>query len=363
MTPETQFVTWLASRPALAARLGSMLPSEILSEQARRDVIAIRTGTFLQTGNQPVPEEAITFLRTQLLAVLGREAARAQRGLQDCSQVFKMTELLRLLDDMLEDLPLVSFDEMMPEPREFLSTGIKVLDEQISGLAKGELGIVAMPPGRGKTHILLNFTANALYAEHSVHYITVADAGLHELVPRLDSCILGRPAESLEASAESVRSFHEEAKRVVNGHLWLSDFTDRECGLSTLAHVIGECKSDLVIVDHADDIAPPFGDPVVTRHSLRVIYKDLKQLAVKYKVPIWTASQTPEQSWFYESAGISDLAEAKTGKASGAAIVLVFSGGASPTQGLLHCTIAKARRRFSRRTFPLHVDYARGQTW
>jgi len=67
----------------------------------------------------------------------------------------------------------------------------------------------------------------------------------------------------------------------------MSDFTDRECRLEQIEHTIASCDSDLVIVDHADDVLSHFSnDPAVTRHSLRAVYMSLKQMATRYEVPI-----------------------------------------------------------------------------
>ena len=59
------------------------------------------------------------------------------------------------------------------------------------------------------------------------------------------------------------------------------------------------------------------------------------------------------------------MAEAKVGKATGAAIVLGFSGGASRDQvpGVVWCTVAKARRYVREHNFAIRVDFSIGRAW
>ena len=59
------------------------------------------------------------------------------------------------------------------------------------------------------------------------------------------------------------------------------------------------------------------------------------------------------------------MAEAKVGKATGAAIVLGFSGGpiAQQVPGVMYCSIAKARRWFAKRNFPLRYDHEVCRIW
>ena len=360
-SPEGQFLAWAVARPELEPML-ERLPREVFSEAGRTAVAHILAHTWPQNGGPPPDGPALGFLRDQLLALVGREASKAQRT----GSVDRLRWMMHLLDDALTVTtapPLEAYDEIVPAPRAVISTGVGPIDEQIQGLAVGELGILALPPGRGKTTLLINFAVASLMEGRTVQYLTVADQGRDELVMRVDTCVLGVPCP-LRPEAEMLRQRHADAVEAITGTLMVSDFTAQECTLADVERVIRACQSDLVIVDHADDVLSPYSnDPTVTRHSLRVVYLALKKLAVKYQVPIWTASQTHEISWHMESTGISELAEAKTGKATGAAIVLAFSGGRRPLLGVMSCTIAKARRHYTDRTFSLRYDFPRMRVW
>jgi len=88
-----------------------------------------------------------------------------------------------------------------------------------------------------------------------------------------------------------------------------------------------------------------------------VVYLALKKLSVRYDIPLWTASQSGEASWYTKAVSIQDLAEAKIGKATGAAIVLGFSAGPWDDQvpGVFYCSVAKARRNVRDGSSPLKL--------
>jgi len=83
--------------------------------------------------------------------------------------------------------------------------------------------------------------------------------------------------------------------------------------------------------------------PTVTRHSLRVVYLALKKLSVRYDIPLWTASQSGEASWYTKAVSIQDLAEAKIGKATGAGNRSWLQCGTVGYQvpGVFYCSVAK----------------------
>ena len=63
------------------------------------------------------------------------------------------------------------------------------------------------------------------------------------------------------------------------------------------------------------------------------------------------------------ASSVSELAEAKTGKATGAAIVLGFTGGSPEIPGEMICTIAKARRAYTKRSVVIVYDHILNRIW
>lgn len=365
-TQELRYLAWLALDPQRARVLLQKVPHEIFSDGARPTAIALATGQPWIHDEEPLSDtDARDYLFQQILGCVGKELTRAQRTkeidkLRAAIDLFSFTR-----DSALQDVPVANFASIEPQIRDVVPTGVRDLDEQIRGLARGDLGFVFMPSGKGKTLVLINFAVAALMNGKTVLYITVADQGKDELLPRIDTCILARPVPY--GSGEDVlKNRHFHAAQRLTGTLWIADYTDRECHLGDIERAIRENPADLVIVDHADDVlCPSSNDPNVTRHSLRTVYSNLKQYATKYQVPIWTASQSSELSWHFRTTSIADLAEAKIGKATGAAIVLGFSAGPDKEAipGRVLCTLAKARRAYTQAVFPLNIDPQVCKVW
>lgn len=362
MSPEETLLLWLGHHSTHP--LVTQAPVELFSPQGQDALREIREGSLRirESGPPPGDPEVLRYFQKQTLALIGREIGRAQRtGRLDAVRVLlDLHERGLGVPDEVE-----SFDVIEPDPPEVIPTGIGPIDDQIRGLARTELGIIFMPPGRGKTNFLINLAVGATNHGRSVHYMTIADQSKHELVPRIDTCLLNEPV-SLDAPRALYLERHRRAQRLLQAPLWISDFTDRECSILDVDRAVASCEADLVLVDHADDVVSPFSDdPSVTRHSLRVVYMALKRLAKKHNVPIWTASQSNEQSWFARATTLSDMSEAKVGKATGAAIILGFSGGPRDEQidGQAYCTICKARRMYTDRVFTVGVDRSRMRIW
>jgi len=360
-SPEQHCILWAFSSEQGHVVL-QQLPTELFSPVGLAEIERLRKE---KNPSQDFSELiARKFLSDQLLAYVAREALKSQKngsfeGYQRAANILDSCSLL------LEPLPVVDYDEAIPDVREVIPTRIRKIDQQIQGLARKELGFIFAPSGKGKTRFLINFAVNALRGGYSVNYITVADQDTVELIPRFDTCILGYAAMwGSQINAELLRTRHQEAWPQLKGKLKIIDFTDRECHLKDIERVIREHSSDLLIVDHADDIVSPFSsDPAVTRHSLRHIYLSLKGLAVKHKIPIWTASQSHDGSWYKRQVSQEELAEAKLGKATGASIILGFSGGPNPIDGVIYCTIVKARRNYTERNFTLNIDSEKMSIW
>ena len=359
LSPEAKFFSFLATRPDLAQTLSERIPLEIFSPVGK-ELLATRKFGEPGLGTE---QEATQFLKLQLLALLGKEIGKAQRNGLNTSRIKQITALLDDCESAFEPLPIESFESILPSIREVIPTGVDAIDTQIQGLARGDLGVVAMASGRGKSCVMINFAVAAAISGKTVLYLSVADQGKNELVPRIDSCILEEPVP-VPASLVQLHERHKRASDRIAGKIWVADYTDRECYLDDIERAIVEKKSDLVIVDHGDDVLCQYSsDLSITRHSLRVVYLSLKKLAVKHQTCIWTASQMAESTWNYQSASTEGLSESKVGKSSSSAVILTFTGGQPYIEGQVVCTIAKARRSFTERSFRLSIDHLINRIW
>mgnify|MGYP001588054627 CR=1 FL=1 len=221
--PEAQFLSWLSQRGEALISLLPRLPREIFTPEGNLIVQKILNNEPVRAEAEPFHDvDAAAYLQDQVLALLGREMGKAQKT-HSIDRVIWATEVLEECRTLTQPPQLLSFDTIVLNPREVIATGIAGLDLQIQGLARGDLGICAAPPGRRKTQTMINFAVNAALDQRKVLYITVADQSYMELVPRIDSCILEEPCP-VNADATFLMQRHERAIKSLPGLLWISDF-------------------------------------------------------------------------------------------------------------------------------------------
>ena len=95
------------------------------------------------------------------------------------------------------------------------------------------------------------------------------------------------------------------------------------------------------------------------RHELKLIYEELRNLAMELRVPIWTASQANRDSANSDIVGLENMSEAY-GKAMVADLVVSLSRKATEkSTGAGRIFIAKNRAGKDGILFPIHIDTAR----
>ena len=94
------------------------------------------------------------------------------------------------------------------------------------------------------------------------------------------------------------------------------------------------------------------------RHELKLIYEELRNLAMELRIPIWTASQANRDSANSDIVGLENMSEAY-GKAMVADFVVSMSRKAmEKATGSGRLFIAKNRAGKDGIVFPIHIDTA-----
>jgi replicative DNA helicase len=97
------------------------------------------------------------------------------------------------------------------------------------------------------------------------------------------------------------------------------------------------------------------------RHELKLIYEELRNLAMELRIPIWTASQANRDSANSDIVGLENMSEAY-GKAMVADFVVSLSRKPSEKAvGTGRLFIAKNRAGKDGILFPIHIDTSRSQ--
>ena len=113
----------------------------------------------------------------------------------------------------------------------------------------------------------------------------------------------------------------------------------------------------LIVIDYADIMRSTKSYDSL-RHELKLIYEELRNLAMELNIPIWTASQANRDSAKSDIVGLENMSEAY-GKAMVADAVISLSR--KPTEkatGSGRLFVAKNRAGKDGIVFPIHIDTA-----
>jgi len=238
-------------------------------------------------------------------------------------------------------------------------TGLPQIDAQDvlnGGLGRGELGVVVAPTGVGKSHFLVQMGAEALRAgKNVVHYtfeLSETAVGL-----RYDSNLCSIPSSDVIDRKEEVIEFY---KNNSLGRLIIKEYPTGSASVQTLRNHIEKLllKSfvpSVIVIDYAD-IMKSSRKFDSLRHELKLVYEELRNLAMELNIPIWTASQANREASNSDIVGLENMSEAY-GKAMVADVVLSISRKANEkSTGAGRIFVAKNRAGRDGMLYPMRID-------
>tara|TARA_R110001592_G_scaffold17829_6_gene74614 strand:+ start:5625 stop:6998 length:1374 start_codon:yes stop_codon:yes gene_type:complete len=241
------------------------------------------------------------------------------------------------------------------------ATGIKELDQKDvlnGGLGRGEIGIVVANTGVGKSHWLVAMGAEAIRrGKNVVHYtfeLTETGVGI-----RYDSNLCNIPSSNIVENKETVLKTYAENDF---GRLIIKQYPTGTASIITLRNhleklAMKDFVPNIIIIDYAD-IMRSTRTYDSLRHELKLVYEELRNLAMELKIPIWTASQANRESAKAEIVGLENMSEAY-GKAMVADVVVSLSR--KPIEkatGAGRLFVAKNRAGKDGLMFPVNIDCA-----
>lgn len=241
-------------------------------------------------------------------------------------------------------------------------TGLEQLDEKTilnGGLGKGELGVIVANTGVGKSHFLVSLGAHALkVGKNVVHYtleLTETAVGI-----RYDSHLTGIASNDIQDSKQEVL---EQYKNMELGKLIIKEYPTGGATVNTIRNHLEKLAlrgfaPHMIIIDYAD-IMRSSREYDALRLELKLIYEELRNLAMERAIPLWTASQANRDSSNADVVGLENMSESY-GKAMVADVVLSISR--KPTEkatGAGRLFVAKNRAGRDGILFPVHIDTAR----
>ncbi len=176
------------------------------------------------------------------------------------------------------------------------------------GLAGGELGVIVAPAGIGKSWTLQALGADAVkQGKTIIHYTLELNAQYVGL--RYDTIVSGQPTANLQYHKDEVMKKINKLK----GELVIKYYPTRTASVNTISSHLQQCelqgiKPDMIIVDYAD-IMKSTQQFREKRHSIGLIYEELRGVAGEFDIPVWTASQANRSSLEEDVIGADKVSE------------------------------------------------------
>ena len=229
------------------------------------------------------------------------------------------------------------------------------------GLGRGEIGVVTANTGVGKSHYLVAMGANALRSGKNVlHYtfeLTETAVGR-----RYDSNLTNIDINDLMSSKKKVLDFYEKEEL---GRLIIKEYPTGAASVITIRNHIEKLslkgfKPSLIVIDYADIMKSTKAYDSL-RHELKLVYEELRNLAMEINIPVWTASQANRDSANSDIVGLENMSEAY-GKAMVADVVISISRKAmEKATGHGRLYVAKNRAGRDGILFPMLINTAQSR--
>jgi len=180
------------------------------------------------------------------------------------------------------------------------------------GLPPKTLGCVLAPPGRGKSGTLIHIGSSAIqYANVPVLYVSL-ELSEEVISDRFDAHLTKTGLNELEQHSSRVWKRTKGIGKKLGECLVVKEFPTKSVSVSQLEAYIRQLGSvgfypGLIIVDYADLLKPSSGYEK-RYEEVASIYEELRGLAGKLNVPIWTASQGNRGSFDKPIVTMADMA-------------------------------------------------------
>ena len=206
------------------------------------------------------------------------------------------------------------------------------------------------------SHWLVAMGAHALkIGKNVVHYtfeLTETSVGL-----RYDSNLCGVSSSDVPDMKDEILKQYETMDL---GRLIIKEYPTGAATVQTLRNHIEKLSlkgfvPNVIIIDYADIMRSSRTFDSL-RHELKLVYEELRNLAMELNLPIWTASQSNREGSNAEVVGLENMSEAY-GKAMVADVVMSLSRKPSEkADGSGRLFVAKNRAGKDGVLFPIHID-------
>lgn len=189
------------------------------------------------------------------------------------------------------------------------STGYTSLDKQIEGgIARGEVGLVIAPSGKGKSLMASNLARNYVVNGLNVLYIALEE-NMDRMVLRAEQQFLGIDKNKIlqdklqlnEQVFDAIQSKYKELPTI--GNLYISKHMPGEVSPTKLEQIIvntmirKDVRIDVVIIDYPKLMRNPYEKYTSESESGGKLFEDIRRLSQQYNFVCWTLAQTNRNAY------------------------------------------------------------------
>lgn len=206
------------------------------------------------------------------------------------------------------------------------------------------------------SHWLTAMGANAMRSGKNVLHYTF-ELTEHAVGLRYDSNLCSMNSNEVQDRKDEVI---EKYKNMDLGKLIIKEYPTGSASVITIRNHVEKLLlkgfvPNLIVIDYAD-IMKSTRSYDSLRHELKLVYEELRNLAMDLNIPIWTASQANRDSANSEVVGLENMSEAY-GKAMVADVVVSLSRKANEkAHGTGRLFVAKNRAGRDGVVFPVNID-------
>jgi archaellum biogenesis ATPase FlaH len=185
------------------------------------------------------------------------------------------------------------------------------------GVPRGTLNVVLAGTGVGKSLSLCHFAAAALAMGKNVLYITLELAD-YEVAKRIDANLMDTTIDDLLQMPRNIYDQRSDMiKAKTNGNLIIKQYPTASASVSHFRSLINELNlkknfiPDVIFIDYLN-ICVSSRLKRATANSyeyIKSIAEEFRGLAVEYRVPLWTATQTNRSGFTSSDVGLEDTSE------------------------------------------------------
>ena len=231
------------------------------------------------------------------------------------------------------------------------------------GCAKGELAVVAAPPGRGKTSALIATGAAAARAGKTVLHITL-EVSQRKVMRRYQQCWTRLTKEQMIANPSTVAAAQGRV-RDAGGDVLIKDWSYEGVRVDDIFALVKRLKQkghdiDVLIVDYLElvraDKAMMRRDP---RFGMGQVAQDMRALSVALEMPVITAWQVNRAGSEKHIITGVDLSECWDIYKHADIMISLNQNEAQRLENIMRVHIIKQRESTTRNTVKIHWDLER----